>query len=186
MNERLIINPNDLNNRFGNDEFIFMPAIEEEIPKLDIKFKKLNPDAIIPSFKSDWAGGFDFHSCQDALIEFGKITIIDTGLSMEMPSPDETFPYTLEMQISPRSGLAMNYGITIVNSPGKVDADYRGPLKIIMTKVTEGTFKINKGDRICQGTIHQVLGKNILNFIEVNELNSTDRGESGFGSTGIK
>lgn len=102
--------------------------------------------------------------------------MIDTGLSVAVSNG-------YELQIRPRSGLAAKNNITVLNSPGTVDSDYRGPVKVILINHGAENFIINKGDRIAQGVISPVVQATI---IEVDELDSTERGSGGFGSTGVK
>lgn len=153
----------------------------------DVKFKKLNRDAIIPYFKHSFDSGFDFHSIEDIEIKYGIITPVHTGLSIQLPNPEESFPFILEIQVRPRSGLSMKNGIMVVNSPGTIDNTYTGEIIILLTTIIPNNiFVINKGDRIAQGVICPILSTNTLNFMEVDELNSTERNVNGFGSTGVK
>ena len=103
-------------------------------------------------------------------------TLVPSGLKVEIP-------IGFEIQIRPRSGLAINYGITVLNSPGTIDADYRGEIGIIIINHSDKEFIINPGDRIAQMIIAKVV---LVQFEEVKSLTYTERGESGFGSTGIK
>lgn len=173
----------------------FMNFMNSE--KLDVKFKKVHQDAIIPKFEKLFDSGIDLRSVEDTLIFPGKIVCVHTGLSVELPDPKDTFPFVLEMQIRPRSGLSAKHGVTVVNSPGTIDSGYRGELIIIMSvlkydmynefdQLQYQEYKINKGDRIAQAVIVPILSTNILNMIEVDELNNTVRGNKGLGSSGVK
>lgn len=147
-----------------------------EVP---VKFKKIHPKAVIPEYKSSAAAGFDFHAVvESGVIEIPRGTwkLIDTGLSVEIP-------VGYEIQVRPRSGLALRHGIQILNTPGTVDADYRGPLKIMLMNHGEKTFQVRQGDRIAQGVVASVPPTSIL---EVEKLSDTERGEKGFGSTGVQ
>jgi dUTP pyrophosphatase len=140
-----------------------------------------NPD---PAFAHEGDSGFDLRAYIQnvpayALIEPGKIRIIETGLYFEVEKG-------LEIQIRPRSGLAAKYGITIVNTPGTVDSHYRGEIKIILANLGSETFRINNGDRIAQGVICPVYGEGKLNMIKVETLSETVRNDNGFGSSGVK
>lgn len=138
-----------------------------------ILFKKIGPNAIIPSYQSKGAAGFDFHSIEDFSLEPGQIYAAATGLQCEL---EEGY----EMQIRPRSGLALK-GISIVNSPGTIDCDYRGEIKIILCNyLASSVHYFKKGDRIAQGIINKLP---IVKIQEVNELTQTKRGDGGFGST---
>lgn len=146
--------------------------------KLKVKIKKLHPDAIIPKYQTSGAAGFDLHAVEDIKIEASETGIVKTGLSFEVP-------IGYELQIVPRSGMSLKTPIRVSNSPGTVDSDYRGEVCIIIDnkneKFIQPAFYIKKGDRIAQGKITPVLQ---AEFQEVEELQVTDRGEGGFGSTG--
>jgi dUTP pyrophosphatase len=105
--------------------------------------------------------------------------MIPTGLYFEIP---EGF----EIQVRPRSGLAAKNGVTVLNSPGTIDSDYRGEIKIILINHGTKPFTVENGERIAQGVISGVMGKKMITFDSVEELSNTKRGEGGFGSTGIK
>lgn len=108
------------------------------------------------------------------MLDPGQSAMFDTGWSVALP---EGF----EMQVRPRSGLAAKYGVTVLNSPGTVDSDYRGPLKVILINHGGKPFRVHTGDRIAQGVISPV---SRLSFDEALSLPETIRGENGFGSTG--
>ncbi len=134
-----------------------------------------------PEFETAGAAGFDFRANLEESIrlEPGEHTLIPTGLYFELPP-------TLELQVRPRSGLAAKHGITVLNSPGTIDSDYRGEVKVILINHGKQAFIIENGERIAQGVINSVMGKTMINFNKVSSLSETDRGEGGFGSTGIK
>jgi dUTP pyrophosphatase len=141
---------------------------------LKIEIKKLNDKAIIPNYQTEESAGFDLHSIDDYNINSGERVLIKTGLSMALPKG-------YELQIRPRSGLALKYGITVLNTPGTIDSDYRGEIMILLFNTSKDNFKIASGDRIAQGVLKQVT-QAVL--IEVEELDRTNRGNGGFGSTG--
>jgi len=141
---------------------------------LKIEIKKLNDKAIIPNYQTEESAGFDLHSIDDYNINSGERVLIKTGLSMALPKG-------YELQIRPRSGLALKYGITVLNTPGTIDSDYRGEIMILLFNTSKDNFKIASGDRIAQGVLKQVTQAVI---IEVEELDRTNRGNGGFGSTG--
>ncbi len=141
-----------------------------------LRVKKLNKDAKIPAYQTKEAAGFDLHAIEDAILKVGERKLIGTGLAFEIEKG-------YEVQIRPRSGLAFKYGITVLNSPGTVDSDYRGEIKVLLINLGEKEFEIKKGDRIAQAVIAPVIQAKIK---EVEELSSTDRGSGGFGSTGVK
>lgn len=139
-----------------------------------LKIKKLDDKAIIPSYQTKGAAGFDLHSIEDVLLNPGERKLIKTGLAFEIEDG-------YEVQIRPRSGLAYKHGITVLNSPGTIDSDYRGEIKVLLINHSNEAFNIKKGDRIAQGVLAKVIQADI---IEVKELNATSRGDRGFGSTG--
>ncbi|SFO38606.1 deoxyuridine 5'-triphosphate nucleotidohydrolase [Cohaesibacter marisflavi] len=147
----------------------------------DVRFKRLpeNPDLPLPSYATPGAAGMDMRACLPegpVTIEPGRIALIPTGFAVELPS-------ATEMQIRPRSGLATKHGLLVPNSPGTVDEDYRGPIKIALLNAGPDAYTINHADRIAQAVIADVRRPRI---IEVTTLSDTERGAGGFGSTGIK
>jgi dUTP pyrophosphatase len=141
----------------------------------ELRFKKLDSQAIIPQFQTKGAAGFDFHALEGAQINPGEVTLVRTGLSVEVP---EGF----ELQVRARSGLSAKAGIFLVNGVGTIDSDYRGEIKIIMSTCMGKPVEIKAGDRIAQGVIAAVVQPQI---VEVTELSETERGSGGFGSTGV-
>lgn len=141
-----------------------------------VSIKKLHPDAIIPQYQTAGAAGCDIHSVEDAVIQPGHTMMIHTGIAIEVPPG-------LECQCRPRSGLAAKRGITVLNAPGTIDSDYRGECNVILHNTSRFPFEIAVGDRIAQLVFAPVFQ---AVFAETDELSSTDRGERGFGSTGVK
>ncbi|MEF3191008.1 MAG: dUTP diphosphatase [Campylobacterales bacterium] len=141
---------------------------------MKIRIKKLHPDAIIPSYQTSLAAGFDLHAIHDELIRPGERKLIRTGLACAI---EEGY----EVQIRPRSGLALKHGITVLNAPGTIDADYRGEWMVVLINHGNEPFTISKGERIAQGVIQKVVR---AQFEEVDALDETERGANGFGSTG--
>lgn len=139
-----------------------------------------DPDATdieLPAYQSEGSSGLDVRAAVDEPVSLqpGEIRLIPTGLRTAVP-------HGYEIQVRPRSGLALKHGITVVNTPGTIDADYRGPVGIILGNVGKEPFTINRGDRIAQLVVQQVVRADIC---EVESLDSTDRGEGGFGSSGL-
>jgi dUTP pyrophosphatase len=146
---------------------------------LKLKFKRLSNkflDISLPAYATKGSSGLDIRATveKEFIIEKGKIALIPTDLSVEIP-----FGY--ELQVRPRSGLAANYGIGVLNSPGTIDSDYRGEVKIILINLSDKDFVIHRGDRIAQMVLSKVY---IAEVIETDELNNSKRGEGGFGHTG--
>ena len=139
-----------------------------------VQIKKLHPDAIVPKYQTAGAAGVDLCSVEDVTIGEGDKALVATGLSMAIPQG-------WEGQVRPRSGLAAKSALTVLNSPGTIDSDYRGEVKVILINHGHGVFHVRKGDRIAQ-MVFALVGR--AEFAEVEALESTDRGAGGFGSTG--
>jgi dUTP pyrophosphatase len=182
MREKLfsVLNPND---QYSQEDF------DKEFNQVDSTLNSFKMNLTLvndstnenPEFATNGSSGFDFRANleQPILIEPFKRAIVPTGLFFNIP---ENF----EIQVRPRSGLSAKHGVTVLNTPGTIDADYRGEIKIILINLGEENFTISHGDRIAQGVFASVLGKNILNLIEVETLETnTERGSGGFGSTGL-
>ena len=143
-----------------------------------ILIKKTSKEVITPKYKTDGSSGVDFSAFLDkeVVIKPNSSELIPTGLQVAIP---EDF----EIQIRPRSGLAAKESIGVLNSPGTIDSDYRGELKIILFNHGNKDFIINNGDRIAQMVLVPILK---MEFEEVDSLPDTVRGQGGFGSTGKK
>ena len=136
-----------------------------------------NLDIPLPSRATEQAAGYDVRSAEtDFVLEPQEIRLVSTGLIMELPEG-------MECQIRPRSGLALRYGITLPNSPGTIDPDYRGELRVILKNGGPESVPILRGDRIAQ-LVFQRFSTPAL--VEVSELSTTERGQDGFGSTGLE
>lgn len=142
--------------------------------KVEWKILLDNPKAKMPSFAKPGDAGADLCSAYDYVILPGEVVAVDTGLRWEVP-----FGY--EVQIRPRSGLAMKSKISVLNTPGTIDAAYRGPIKVLLFNYSKNTFCVKSGDKIAQAVISKLLPVSVLN---VKQLSDTERGEGGFGSTG--
>lgn len=143
---------------------------------IPVKIKKLD-GARIPEYTSSGAAGADIYSFLDESITLnsGETRLIPTGLFLEIPEG-------YEAQVRPRSGLALKNGITLLNSPGTIDSDYRGELKIIVTNLGDNPFIIENHMRIAQLVFNKVYQGN---FIETGDLSSTERDSGGFGHSGV-
>ncbi|WP_069327331.1 dUTP diphosphatase [Paenibacillus nuruki] len=132
----------------------------------------------LPRKMSELASGFDLYAAvtEPMVLEPGKRALVPTGLALAMPAG-------LEAQIRPRSGLAYKHGITCLNTPGTIDADYRGEIKVLLINLGEEAFAIDRGERIAQ-MVFQIVPE--VNLIEVQQLSETVRGAGGFGHTGTK
>ncbi|MEO1942129.1 MAG: dUTP diphosphatase [Campylobacterales bacterium] len=143
---------------------------------MDIKFRKVHPDAQIPQYQTEGASGFDFHSVEDVHLEPGEWKAIRTGIKVELP------PYT-EIQIRPRSGLAFKKGVTVLNAPGTIDSDFRGEIMILLINLSKESVDLKKGARIAQGVLAPVIRARFREAANW-EFTPTTRGKRGFGSTG--
>ena len=141
-----------------------------------ILIKKINKNTSLPEYKTEGSSGMDLLANIEKPIKLasGEKKLISTGLAVAIPKE-------FEIQIRPRSGLAAKSGISVLNTPGTIDSDYRGEIKVILINLSKKSFIINKNDRIAQMVLCPII-KGV--FEEVEELPKTVRGSSGFGSTG--
>ena len=140
-----------------------------------VLIKLLNSDARIPQKATEFSSGYDLFSAEECILAKGSYRLISTGISIAMEKG-------LEAQVRPRSGLAVKFGITVLNSPGTIDADYRGEVKVALINHSDKDFQIEKGMRIAQ----MVFAKTAeIDLYETDDLSVTVRGEGGFGSTGL-
>lgn len=148
--------------------------------KIKIKVKRLNglSDIYLPKYESVGSSGMDIRASveETIVLDPGEIKLIPTGLAVSIPSG-------YEAQIRPRSGLALKHGIGMVNSPGTIDSDFRGEIGIIVINWGQKPFNISKGDRIAQMVITKIYQAEL---IDVEDLDLTQRGEGGFGHSGIE
>ena len=141
---------------------------------MQLKFKKLNNSVITPKYHTEGSAGFDLHSLETKSLEPNEIYLFSTGIFIEVPEG-------YEAQVRPRSGLATKNGITVINTPGTVDSDYRGEVKVALINLGKKEIIIHKDDRIAQVIISPIIQ---CELIETDELSNTDRNQNGFGSTG--
>ncbi len=152
----------------------FIGKFEKEDTAVTIEFKALHPDAVRPEIQTIGSSGADVSSVERIDLAPGEFKTVSLGFSVAIPEG-------YEIQVRPRSGLAVRYGITVLNTPGTVDSDYRGEMKVILINHGPRTFSVNPGDRIAQLVLAKV---SQARYEEVTVLNDTARGEDGFGSTG--
>jgi len=138
-----------------------------------VKIKLLTHSALVPVRKSNDAAAYDLFSDETIGLPPNKVTAVKTGVALEIPRG-------WKGEIYSRSGLSLK-GLVVANQPGKIDSDYRGPIKILLHNWTSSYIALTKGDRIAQLEINPVYD---VDFVEVDELSKTDRGEKGLGSTG--
>ncbi len=144
---------------------------------IQVKVKKLHPQAVVPGYMTEHAAGMDLCTVIEAPVSLspGERTLLPTGLAMEIPPG-------FEGQVRPRSGLALKQGIALVNSPGTIDADYRGEIGIIIINHGTEIVEFQPGDRVAQLIIAPVTQAEL---IEVDDLNDSARSSGGFGHTGV-
>lgn len=158
-------------------------ALERNVSEFPtIKIWRADPRAVIPTLATAGAAGFDLHAVmpegEDFALRPGRRALIQTGLHMAIPPG-------WEVQVRPRSGLAHKHGITVLNSPGTIDSDYRGPVGVILINHGDGDFPIRTGDRIAQGVLARCAAPRFEAVDNLEALEVTERGAGGFGSTGI-
>lgn len=143
---------------------------------ITVEIKKVDPRAEIPEYMTTGSAGCDIKACLSDPLEIlpGKRAAVSTGLAFGIPQG-------FEIQIRPRSGLAIKKGLTVVNAPGTIDCDYRGEVKVLLINHSDETVTLSHGERIAQCVLNRV---DQISWHPVNELDETARGAGGFGSTG--
>ena len=143
-----------------------------------IKFKRLSEDAKSPSYAYELDSGFDLYSTEKIVLgPFGR-ALVPTGLSFDIPEG-------YEIQVRPKSGLAINMGLTVLNTPGTVDRGYLGEIKVPVFNTNNSSITIEKGMKVAQAVLCPVVCGKFVKFDEVDSLGDSERGDKGFGSTGI-
>lgn len=140
-----------------------------------IKIQKIKDNAILPNYAHEGDAGVDLYSTENYLLKPGERVLVSTGIKIAVPRG-------YEAQIRPKSGLALNNGLSVLNTPGTVDSGYRGEVGVIAVNLGKVDYKIEKGKKIAQMVINKV---EEAEFEEVKELDQTKRKEGGFGSTGL-
>jgi len=154
------------------------------VTKLVVSFTRLSPHASVPAYQTPGSAGMDLAACLPLESEVeptvsiapGKIVLVPCGLAIAIPAG-------FEGQVRPRSGLASRHGVTIPNAPGTIDSDYRGEVKVALINLGKDPYTITQGQRIAQLVIAPVVR---ATMVEVEELDGTERGVGGFGSTGTR
>jgi dUTP pyrophosphatase len=153
-------------------------SVDSLVSKIEIKF--VNTSGLEdPTYNHEEDSGFDLRANITESIQIKPLerVLVPTGLYFQI-HPE------YELQVRPRSGLAIKHGITVLNTPGTVDSNYRGEIKVILVNLSNESYTINRGDRIAQGVLSYVLKTKWINFNKTDKLNDTVRGDNGFGSTG--
>ena len=141
---------------------------------MKLSFKRIHPDAVLPSYAHPGDAGMDVRSVEDLVIPAGGRVLVHTGLVAVIPEG-------YELQVRSRSGLALKSGVAVLNSPGTVDAGDRGEIGVILANFGDGGFVVKKGDRVAQLVAAPVT---VAEIFETDSVDATDRGAGGFGSTG--
>jgi len=144
---------------------------------MQIKWLRSTKTAKLPVKNNPTDSGYDVSSDEDLVIRSGNIQLVHTGIKVQLPRG-------YELQVRPRSGLAMKHGITVLNTPGTVDEGYRNEIGVILINHSNKTFHIEQGDRIAQFVIAKTVETESVEIFEFDE--ESDRGENGFGSSGVK
>ena len=142
---------------------------------MTVKFRRIDPAATLPSYAHPGDAGMDIRSIEDLVIDPGARKLVRTGLVMMLPPG-------YEAQVRPRSGLALKNGVTVLNTPGTIDEGYRGEVGVVLANFGSEPFRIEKGSKIAQIVVAPCTRAEIEETVEID---STERGEGGFGSTGV-
>jgi len=152
--------------------------INKSLKSIPLGVQKTNKDSVFPKYNYESDSGFDLHSVEDVVIPpFGR-ALVPTGIKLNIP-------LEYEIQVRPKSGLALNQGLTVLNTPGTVDSGYNGEIKVIVFNTNNISIQITKGMKIAQAVLCPVICGKYVSLEDVNEIDEKDRGDKGFGSTGI-
>lgn len=179
MDDAENIDLENINDYFGFNIFDLEKEMEGFQDTLEFRFSKSNVDAVEPKYAYTSDSGFDLYSTEDVWLFPLSRGLVSTGLHLDIPEG-------YEIQIRSKSGLALNSGLFVLNSPGTVDEGYTGEIKVILFNTTNEKVKIIKGQKIAQAVLCPVVSGKWISFVEVSDVNSKDRNDKGFGSTGIK
>lgn len=171
--KKMGLSTEDLNKHFEsmNDEY------STQITKATLKFVN-NSDNVNPSYVYPSDSGFDLRASEEVVIGANSRALVPTGIRLDIAD-------SYEVQIRSKSGLALNQGLFVLNSPGTIDSGYQGEIKVILFNTTNQSIKIEKGQKIAQAVLCPVLNGNWVDLVEVKDIESKDRNDNGFGSTGL-
>jgi dUTP pyrophosphatase len=171
--KKMGLSTDDLNKHFEsmNDEY------STQITKATLKFVNTS-DNVNPSYVYPSDSGFDLRASEEVVIGANSRALVPTGIRLDIAD-------SYEVQIRSKSGLALNQGLFVLNSPGTIDSGYQGEIKVILFNTTNQSIKIEKGQKVAQAVLCPVLNGNWVDLIEVKDIESKDRNSNGFGSTGI-
>jgi len=167
-----------MQNMFGITMDEYSSTLENVMKSKTLGYKKLSSDAVDPKYNFEKDSGFDLYSIEDVSLAGMSRVMVGIGLAFNIPDG-------YEIQIRPKSGLAINYGLTVLNTPSTIDGGYTREVKVILFNTSRDNFVINKGMKIAQAVLCPVQQGKYVNFENLDELPQTDRGSDGFGSTGL-
>lgn len=168
----------EIMNELGIDMKDIQSEFDDYTPKLELGYTKLHEDAVEPKYNYESDSGFDLHSTEEIVIPpFGR-ALVPTGISLDI---NDGF----EIQVRSKSGLALNQGLMCLNSPGTVDNGYTGEVKAIIFNTNKEPFTITKGMKVAQAVLCPVVNGKWVDLVNKETINNKERGENGFGSTGI-
>lgn len=152
--------------------------INKSLKSIPLGVQKIHVDSVFPKYNYESDSGFDLHSVEDIIIPaFGR-ALVPTGIKLDIP-------LEYEVQIRPKSGLALNQGLTVLNTPGTVDSGYNGEIKVIVFNTNNISIQITKGMKIAQAVLCPVICGKYVSLENIDGIDKKDRGDKGFGSTGI-
>ena len=167
-----------LQNMLGLSPIEYEDLLDKAMKTKTLGYKKLSPDAVDPSYNYDKDSGFDLYAIEDVALAGMSRAMVDTGLAFDIPDG-------YEIQVRPKSGLAINYGLTVLNTPSTIDGGYVGEVRVILFNTSRETYQVKKGMKIAQAVLCPVQQGKYVNLENLDELPDTDRGDNGFGSTGL-
>ena len=167
-----------MQNMFGITMDEYSSTIENVMKSKTLGYKKLSQDAVEPKYNFEKDSGFDLYSIDDVSLGGMSRAMVGTGLAFNIPDG-------YEIQIRPKSGLAINYGLTVLNTPSTIDGGYVGEVKVILFNTSRETYEVKKGMKIAQAVLCPVQQGKYVNLENIDELPNTDRGSDGLGSTGL-
>jgi dUTP pyrophosphatase len=167
-----------LQNMLGLSPIEYEDLLDKAMKTKTLGYKKLSPDAVDPSYNYDKDSGFDLYAIEDVALAGMSRAMVGTGLAFDIPDG-------YEIQVRPKSGLAINYGLTVLNTPSTIDGGYVGEVKVILFNTSRETYQVKKGMKIAQAILCPVQQGKYVNLENLDELPETDRGDNGFGSTGL-
>lgn len=169
---------NEIMEELGVDIIQLEKDMKEHKPKIELVYKKLTSDAVTPKYNYESDSGFDLYATEDVVVSGLGRCLVPTGLSFDIGNMHE-------IQVRSKSGLAINEGLFVLNSPGTVDSGYNGEIKVIIFNTNQHEYTIKKGTKIAQAVLCPVASGMWVNLVETEKINDKERGSNGFGSTGI-